>query len=185
MRLVILDRDGVINQDSDAFIKHPEEWQPLPGSLAAIARLTNAGYAVLVATNQSGLARGLFDIDTLNAIHQKMRTQVAVHGGRIDAIAFCPHGPEAGCDCRKPAPGLLSELAQRFGIALSGIAVIGDSQRDLEAARAVDARPILVMTGRGTATATSLPDHLQGIEISADLNAAVDLILANSDPGRP
>ncbi|TVQ88005.1 MAG: D-glycero-beta-D-manno-heptose 1,7-bisphosphate 7-phosphatase [Chromatiaceae bacterium] len=181
MRLVILDRDGVINQESDAFIKHPREWEPLPGSLAAIARLTNAGFSVLIATNQSGLARGLFDIDTLNAIHQTMRSQVEACGGRIDAIAFCPHGPESDCGCRKPAPGLLLELGQRCATPLAGVPVVGDSRRDLEAARAVGARPMLVLTGRGAATARTMPDSLQGIEISADLNAAVDLILADGD----
>ncbi len=134
MKLVILDRDGVINADSDAYIKSPAEWVPISGSLEAIASLTNAGMTVAVATNQSGLARGLFDIDTLNRIHGLMVERVGAVGGRIDAIAFCPHGPDAGCGCRKPAPGLLLALAKRFGVSLLDVPVVGDSVRDLEAA---------------------------------------------------
>ncbi|KAA6187480.1 D-glycero-beta-D-manno-heptose 1,7-bisphosphate 7-phosphatase [Thiohalocapsa marina] len=183
--MVILDRDGVINQDSDAFIKSPEEWLPIPGSLEAIATLGNAGFTVAVATNQSGIARGLFDIDTLGAIHQQMMRRLADLGGHVDAIAFCPHGPGDGCRCRKPAPGLLLELGRRLGRPLAGVPVVGDSLRDLEAAVGVGASPILVRTGKGRRTEQTLPETLAGIPIADDLQAAVDLILRTyPDPAR-
>src|SRR5450756_2364763 len=136
MKLIILDRDGVINSDSDLFIKSPAEWLPLPGSLEAIARLNQAGYRVVVATNQSGVGRGLFDMTTLNAIHDKMHKAVNQLGGRIDAVFFCPHAQDAGCACRKPQPGMLLEIAERFNVALAGVPAIGDSLRDLQAASA-------------------------------------------------
>jgi len=156
MKLVILDRDGVINADSREFIKSPAEWRPLPGSLEGIARLTRAGFAVVVATNQSGVGRGLLDEPTLAAIHGKMEAAVSAAGGRIDAIYYCPHRPEDGCDCRKPRPGLLREIAARYGTTLDDVPVIGDSRRDIEAALAVRARPILVLTGSGRATLADL-----------------------------
>jgi D-glycero-D-manno-heptose 1,7-bisphosphate phosphatase len=177
MKLVILDRDGVINADSDAYIKSPAEWVPISGSLEAIASLTNAGMTVAVATNQSGLARGLFDIDMLNRIHGLMVERVGAVGGRIDAIAFCPHGPDAGCGCRKPAPGLLLALAKRFGVSLVDVPVVGDSVRDLEAAASVGARPILVRSGKGRLAATRLPAHLAGVLVVDDLESAVAAIL--------
>jgi D-glycero-D-manno-heptose 1,7-bisphosphate phosphatase len=152
MKLIILDRDGVINFDSDQFIKNPEEWKPIPGSLEAIARLTQAGYRVVVATNQSGIGRGLFDMPTLNAIHDKMHKACAQVGGRIDAVFFCPHTNDADCACRKPKSGMLEEIALRYGISLSGVPVIGDSLRDLEAAARVQAQPILVLSGKGGRT---------------------------------
>jgi D-glycero-D-manno-heptose 1,7-bisphosphate phosphatase len=148
-RFVILDRDGVINEDSDAYIKSPDEWIPIPGSLDAIALLTRSGYRVVVLTNQSGLARGLFDEAMLERIHAKMRQAVEAAGGKIEAIYFCPHGPEDGCDCRKPKPGLFRQFAQDYGLNLTGIPAIGDSLRDLQAARAVGAEPIFVTTGKG------------------------------------
>ncbi|MCW8905589.1 D-glycero-beta-D-manno-heptose 1,7-bisphosphate 7-phosphatase [Sedimenticola sp.] len=151
-KLIILDRDGVINEDSDTHIKSPDEWIPIPGSLTAIAKLNQAGYRVVIATNQSGLARGLFKIDTLNAIHSKMNLALASEGGRIDGLFFCPHGPKAGCDCRKPKPGLLLQIADRFYTSLEKVPCIGDSLRDLRAATAVGARPILVRTGKGAKT---------------------------------
>jgi D-glycero-D-manno-heptose 1,7-bisphosphate phosphatase len=171
MKLVVLDRDGVINLDSDQYIKSPEEWKPIPGSLEAIARLTQAGFRVVVATNQSGLGRGLFDMATLNAMHDKMHKAVNQLGGRIDAVFFCPHAQDAGCDCRKPQPGMLREIAARFDLALAGVPVIGDSLRDLQAASAVGARPVLVLTGKGEQTLKSggLPE---GTEIHRDLAAA-------------
>jgi len=171
MKLVVLDRDGVINLDSDQYIKSPEEWKPIPGSLEAIARLTQAGFRVVVATNQSGLGRGLFDMATLNAMHDKMHKAVNQLGGRIDAVFFCPHAQDAGCDCRKPKPGMLREIAARFGLALTGVPVIGDSLRDLQAASAAGARPVLVLTGKGEQTLKSggLPE---GTEIHRDLAAA-------------
>ncbi len=149
MKLVVLDRDGTINHDSDQYIKSPEEWRPIRGSPEAIARLTHAGWRVVVATNQSGLARGLFDIATLNAIHDTMHRTIAQAGGRIDAIFFCPHAPEAGCGCRKPKPGLLHEIAARMNVDLADVPVVGDSQRDLQAAAAAGAQPCLVLTGNG------------------------------------
>jgi D-glycero-D-manno-heptose 1,7-bisphosphate phosphatase len=171
MKLVVLDRDGVINLDSEQYIKSPEEWKPIPGSLEAIARLTQAGFRVVVATNQSGLGRGLFDMATLNAMHDKMHKAVNQLGGRIDAVFFCPHAQDAGCDCRKPQPGMLREIAARFDLALAGVPVIGDSLRDLQAASAVGARPVLVLTGKGEQTLKSggLPE---GTEIHRDLAAA-------------
>lgn len=152
MKLIILDRDGVINHDSDAYIKSPSEWRPLPGSLEAIARLCKAGYRVVVATNQSGVARGLYDLATLAAIHAKMQQAVHTAGGRLDAIFFCPHGPDAGCQCRKPQPGLFLEIIARFKAAPSEIHAIGDQLRDLQAAHAAGCRPVLVLTGKGQST---------------------------------
>lgn len=152
MKLVILDRDGVINHDSDQYIKSPEEWKPIPGSLAAIARLNQAGYRVVVATNQSGIGRGLFETDTLIAIHEKMNKALALVGGRLDAIFFCPHTNEDQCDCRKPRPGMLREIAARFNADLAGVPAIGDSLRDLKAAAAAGAQPVLVLTGKGRKT---------------------------------
>lgn len=179
MRLVILDRDGVINEDSDEFIKSPDEWKPLPGSLEAIAQLSNAGWRVVVATNQSGLSRKLFDIDNLHAIHAKMHSMVNEYGGVIDAIFFCPHGPKDNCDCRKPKPGMLQQIAQRLRINLTGVPVIGDSLRDLQAAQAVGAQPILVRTGKGTQTLYSA-EGLDGIPIYCDLKQAANALLADT-----
>ena len=186
MPLAILDRDGVINRESDAFIKHPDEWQPLPGALEAIARLHLAGWHLAIATNQSGLARGLFDIDALNAIHAKLLRRVQAVGGNIDLITFCPHGPDDDCDCRKPHPGLLHQIGCRFDRSLAGVPVIGDSWRDLEAARVVGAQPILVLTGRGEKTRQAHRDELEGIAVVDDLAAAVDLLLdgVDAEPSR-
>ncbi|GAB4118986.1 MAG: D-glycero-beta-D-manno-heptose 1,7-bisphosphate 7-phosphatase [Sideroxydans sp.] len=160
MKLIILDRDGVINYDSDQFIKNPEEWRPLPGSLEAIARLNQSGYRVVVATNQSGIGRGLFDMPTLNAIHDKMHKSLALVGGRIDAIFFCPHTNDARCDCRKPKSGMLEEIAARYGVSLVGVPAVGDSLRDLQAAARLGASPYLVLTGKGVKTqdAGGLPE---------------------------
>jgi D-glycero-D-manno-heptose 1,7-bisphosphate phosphatase len=158
MKLVILDRDGVINEDSPDFIKSAAEWKALPGSLEGIARLTRAGYSVAVATNQSGIGRGLLDEATLAAIHRKMQAAVTAAGGCIEAIHYCPHRPGDGCDCRKPKAGLLREIAARFRVPLDGVPVIGDSGRDIQAARAVGARPILVLTGSGRDTLRALEE---------------------------
>ena len=152
MKLIILDRDGVINHDSDAYIKSPEEWRALPGSLEALARLSQAGFRVVVATNQAGVARGLFDLATLGAIHTKMHQAVIQAGGRIEAIFFCPHSPDAGCDCRKPKPGMLVEIFKRFKVAPREVFAVGDSLRDLHAAEAAGCVPVLVLTGKGKAT---------------------------------
>ena len=152
MKLIILDRDGVINYDSDQFIKSPEEWKPLPGSLEAIAHLNQAGYRVVVATNQSGVGRGLFDLPTLNAIHDKMHKACAQVGGRIDAVFFCPHAADSSCECRKPKSGMIKEIAERYGMDLTGVPSVGDSLRDLEASVRLGAQPILVLTGKGQKT---------------------------------
>ncbi|HVB49088.1 MAG TPA: D-glycero-beta-D-manno-heptose 1,7-bisphosphate 7-phosphatase [Burkholderiales bacterium] len=170
MKLIILDRDGTINHDSDQYIKSPAEWKPLKGSLEAMARLTQAGYRVVVATNQSGIARGLFDMTTLNAIHDALHRAVNQAGGRIDAIFFCPHAADSNCECRKPKPGMLREIAKRLNVSLDGVPVVGDALRDLQAAAAVGARPILVLTGKGRKTRDSeeLPE---GTEVFPDLAA--------------
>lgn len=177
MKLIILDRDGVINVHSDQFIKSPDEWKPIPGSLEAIARLTREGWRVVVATNQSGLARGLFEMATLNAIHAKMHKAVMLAGGRIDAVFFCPHSAEMDCSCRKPRTGLFNEIAARYGKELCGVPVVGDSLRDLQVADSVDAWPLLVTTGKGkkTLAAGGLPKNTS---VFADLNEAVDQLLA-------
>ena len=177
MKLVILDRDGVINLDSDQYIKSPEEWKPIAGSLEAIARFTQAGFRVVIATNQSGLGRGLFDMATLNAMHDKMHKAVNQLGGRSDAVFFCPHAQDAGCACRKPRPGMLLEIAERFNVSLAGVPAIGDSLRDLEAASAAGARPVLVLTGKGEQTLKSggLPE---GTETHRDLAAAAMALAA-------
>jgi D-glycero-D-manno-heptose 1,7-bisphosphate phosphatase len=151
-KLIVLDRDGVINHDSDQFIKSPDEWRPIPGSLEAIARLNHAGFRVVVATNQSGVGRGLLDIATLNAIHERMHKALAQVGGRIDAIFFCPHTADSQCECRKPKPGMLEEIGQRFNVDMTGVPCLGDSPRDLAAAEAVGAQPMLVLTGKGEKT---------------------------------
>lgn len=152
MKLIVLDRDGVINEDSDQFIKSPEEWRPIDGSLEAIARLCQWGYTVVVATNQSGVGRGLFDMDMLASIHDKMHKAVVQAGGRIDAVFFCPHAADSKCECRKPRPGMLVEIAHRYNVDMSEVPVVGDSLRDLQAAVTVGAQPVLVLTGKGQAT---------------------------------
>lgn len=175
--LVILDRDGVINRDSREFVKTVAEWVPLPGSVEAIAQLSRAGYTVTVASNQSGLARGLVNRHALRAMHRKLRRLVAAKGGRVDRIVVCPHGPDDGCACRKPRPGLLRRLARHYDSDLAGVPVIGDSLRDLQAAAAAGARPILVRTGNGRKTAASLSGELAAIEVFDDLAAAAAVLV--------
>ncbi|MBL8541196.1 MAG: D-glycero-beta-D-manno-heptose 1,7-bisphosphate 7-phosphatase [Burkholderiales bacterium] len=177
MKLVILDRDGVINFDSAQFIKSPAEWKPIPGSLEAIARLNQAGFRVVVASNQSGVGRGLLDMSTLNEINGKMHKALAQVGGRIDAVFYCPHASDADCECRKPRPGMLQEIARRFNVDLTGVPSVGDSLRDLEASVAMGAQPYLVLTGKGAKTveAGGLPE---GTVVVEDLAQAVDRILA-------
>lgn len=154
-KLIILDRDGVINEDSDDFIKSAAEWQPIPGSLEAIARLNRAGYRVVIASNQSGIGRGLFDVKALAGVHQRLRSELHSLGGHVDAIFYCPHHPNDDCACRKPRTGLFTEIADRFNTSLDTVPAIGDSLRDLQAARAAGARPILVRTGKGEQTLSS------------------------------
>ena len=176
MKLIILDRDGVINLDSDQFIKSPAEWLPIPGSLEAIARLNQAGYRVVVATNQSGVGRGLFDMATLNAIHDKMHKSAALAGARIDAVFFCPHTAESHCQCRKPKPGMFEEIASRFNVELTDTPSVGDSLRDLQAGVSFGTRPYLVLTGKGSKTqaAGGLPE---GTQVFANLSAVVSELL--------
>lgn len=177
MKLAILDRDGVINQDSDAYIKNPDEWIALPGSLEAIARLSRANWRVVIASNQSGVARGLFSMDTLNAIHAKLRREVAQVGGSIDAIFICPHGPDDGCTCRKPKPGMFLDIARRYDVDIKSVPAVGDSLRDLQAAAAANCSPWLVLTGNGQKTLNH-PDLPAGSQVKADLAAVVDTWLS-------
>lgn len=177
MKLVILDRDGVINEDSDDYIKKPSEWIPIPGSLEAISALNAAGWTVSIATNQSGLARGLFDSSTLHAIHQTMNLWLDRYNAKVDHIVWCPHGPNDLCQCRKPKPGMYRHIASHFNTVLHQVPVIGDSKRDLDAAFAVGAQPILVQSGKGkrTIAAGQLP---KGTLIYSDLRAAVKSLLS-------
>lgn len=183
MPAIILDRDGVINRDSVNFIKSVGEWEALPGSLEAIARLSAAGWRVAVCTNQSGVARGLLDARTLDAIHEHMRTQVRGLGGQVHGIYVCPHGPDQGCGCRKPAPGLLLTAARSLGFVLAGTPVVGDAARDMAAAASVDARPIRVRTGKDV--------HAPGggtgkdAEVYDDLRQAVDRLLNERELRNP
>ena len=179
MKLVILDRDGVINVDSDKFIKNPAEWKPIAGSLEAIARLNHMGYRVVVASNQSGIGRGLFEMGALNAINDKMYRALAHVGGRVDALFFCPHTTDSNCACRKPKSGMLVDIANRFNVDLTGVPSVGDSLRDLQAAHSVGAQPMLVLTGKGekTQAAGDLPEKTL---VFADLASAVRHITAES-----
>lgn len=180
MKLVILDRDGVINFDSPQFIKNPHEWNPIPGSLEAIALLNQSGFRVALATNQSGIERGLFDMATLNAIHDKMHRALAQFGGRIDALFYCPHAAEANCSCRKPKPGMLEEIARRFAMDLKDVPNVGDSLRDLQAGEALGTQNILVRTGKGTKTLAedNLPENTW---VCDDLADAVQRIIVELD----
>ena len=175
--LVILDRDGVINLDSENFIKSEDEWQPIPGSLEAIAALTRAGFTLAIASNQSGLARGLFDQAALDAMHAKMLGLINKAGGHISRIVACPHGPDDACDCRKPKPGMLEQLARHFDTSLEGVPVVGDSLRDLEAAEAVGARPILVRSGKGQRTEAALPERFARVAVYDDLAAVARALI--------
>lgn len=185
MALVVLDRDGVINEDSDDYIRSLDDWHPVPGSIQAIAELTRAGYRVAIATNQSGLGRGYFDLDTLESIHSHLRELVEEAGGQIAGIFYCPHLPDAGCDCRKPATGLLQAIERELGESPRNCHFIGDSLKDLQAARAYNCRPVLVRTGKGQGTAASLQsspadlDNPGDIPVYADLASAVAAILGN------
>ncbi len=187
LKLVILDRDGTINRASDEFVKSPEEWHPLPGALEAISRLNHAGFHVVLATNQSGLGRGLFDMAALNAVHTHMLKSLAAVGGRIDAIFYCPHAPDEGCACRKPAAGLLQQIEERYGVSLKGVPYVGDSLRDMQAAQTAQCAPHLVLTGRhADVQGQSLPPGFPvSTHVHADLAAFVDHLLgeaATADP---
>jgi len=182
MKIVILDRDGTINHDSDEYIKSPEEWRALPGALEAISRLNHAGYHVVIATNQSGLGRGLMDVAALNAIHKRMLKQLAAVGGRVDAIFYCPHAPTDGCACRKPMPGLIEQIAERFGLEMQGVSFVGDTLNDMQAAVAAGCVPHLVLTGKSEALRGQPlpPSFPAGTQTHMDLNAFVDVLLKKS-----
>lgn len=181
MKLIIIDRDGVINEDSDAYIKSPEEWIPIPGSLEAIARLNRAGYTVTVATNQSGLSRGYFDLKTLSAMHRKMDSLLAEQGGSVDAVFYCPHGPKDDCDCRKPKPGLLNEISKRLQIKLDNVFFVGDTLNDVKAAIAANAKPILVETGKGQDTVKLLKEKgFSKVPVYKNLAEMVDDLLTDA-----
>jgi D-glycero-D-manno-heptose 1,7-bisphosphate phosphatase len=181
MKLVILDRDGTINEDRDDYVKSPEEWIPVPGALEAIARLNHAGWHTVVASNQSGIGRGLFDMATLNAMHLKMHQMLAKHGGRIDAVFFCPHTPADNCDCRKPMPGLFKQIGERYGVDLSLVPVVGDVLRDLQAGTQVGCEPHLVRTGKaarmGEAEIAELCAKVPGTTVHADLGAFAEWLI--------
>jgi D-glycero-D-manno-heptose 1,7-bisphosphate phosphatase len=188
VKLIILDRDGTINEDRDDFVKAPDEWVPIPGALEAIARLNHAGWHTVVATNQSGLGRGTFDMATLNAMHTKMNQMLAKQGGRIDAVFFCPHAPEDACNCRKPLPGLFEQIGERFGVDLNEVPVVGDSLRDLQAGVAVGCRPHLVRTGKGAqldaAQLEALCAQVPGTVVHADLAAFAEHMIRTERKGR-
>ena len=178
MKLIILDRDGVINEDSDDYIKSPDEWNPIPGSLDAISRLNHAGYHVAVASNQSGIARGYFDLETLSAMHNKMNDLLSVSGGQVDAVFFCPHGPKDDCDCRKPKPGLLNEIGVRFQTRLDDVLFVGDTISDIKAAKAAGATPVIVKTGKGERTLEKLAENgFEDIPVYDDLSDVVSTLL--------
>ena len=175
---VILDRDGVINHDSDTYIKSVDEWVPISGSINAIARLSKAGFKVVVATNQSGLARGLFDEITLANIHSYMCSQVESAGGNIEAIFYCPHGPEDGCTCRKPLPGMLNQIEDEYNLSVRNAYLVGDTEKDIDVAFTKFCQPILVRTGKGEATEKQLSiEKKERVIIVENLNSAVDFIL--------
>lgn len=178
MKLIILDRDGVINEDSDAYIKSAEEWHPIPGSLLAMGKLCQAGYTLVVATNQSGIARGYYDLEALHAMHRKMDNHLEAYGGRVDSVFFCPHGPNDKCDCRKPKDGLYRDIARRYQMDLDAVPAIGDSYRDLQAARSAGADPILVKTGKGIQTVSELKQKDKNtIPVFNNLSEAAEHIL--------
>lgn len=183
MSLVILDRDGVINEDSDDFIKSPDEFVAIPGSLEAIARLNHSGHRVIVATNQSGVGRKLLDIEMLMRIHERLYRQLAEVGGTLDAIVFCPHVPRDRCRCRKPRPGMLNEIARRLRRPLEDVPVVGDKLSDIEAAREAGAKPVLVRTGKGRATEASGGEAVAGVPVYDNLAAVVDELLQSRDVG--
>ena len=186
-KLIILDRDGTINEDRDDFVKTPDEWVPIPGALEAIARLNQAGWHTVIATNQSGLGRGLFDVGSLNAIHHKMHKALAAYGGRIDAVFYCPHTPDDQCQCRKPLPGLFEQIGERFGVDLRSAHVVGDTPRDLQAGATVGCQPHLVLTGKAESLrGKPLPEgYPEGTRTHQDLAAFADWLIARAPAPKP
>lgn len=188
MKLIIYDRDGTLNEDRDDYVTSAEEWQPIPGALEAVARLTQAGWHAVVATNQSGLGRGLFDMAALNAMHLKLNQQLALAGGRLDAIFFCPHVPSDECDCRKPLPGLMQQIGERYAIDLKNVPAVGDSLRDMQAAQAAGCEAHLVLTGKAgamdEAERAALLAQVPGTVVHKDLSAFADAILRKDRQAR-
>ena len=189
LKLVILGRDGILNEYRDDHVKAPSEWQPVPGALEAVARLNHAGWHVVVATNQSGIGRGMIDMASVNAVHAHMMQLLAVVGGRIDAVFFCPHTPEDRCACRKPMPGLMTEVGQRYGIDLAQVPMVADTLRDLQAAHAAGCQPHLVRTGRvavlGPEQLQALVDQVPGTTVHADLAAFAQAVLQREHGALP
>ena len=193
MKLLILDRDGTLNRSRDDYVASPEEWEPLPGALEAVARLNQEGWRVVLATNQSGIGRGLFDMAALNAIHAKMNRALAAVGGRIEAVFFCPHSPEDGCHCRKPAPGLFEQIGERFGVVLSGVQAAGNAVRHVQAAASAGCQPHLLLTGQSehlrdrvglgadADLAALLPELPAGTRLHTDLAAFADWLLTHQE----
>jgi D-glycero-D-manno-heptose 1,7-bisphosphate phosphatase len=181
VKLIILDRDGTVNEDRDDYVKSPDEWVPIPGSLEAVARLNHAGWHTVIATNQSGLGRGLFDMAALNAMHLKMNQQLAGLGGRIDAVFFCPHAPDEGCSCRKPAPGLIELIGERYGVHLEEVPVVGDSLRDLQAGQALGCPLHLVRTGKSAhlnaMQIVQMRELVPNMQVHADLAAFAESLI--------
>lgn len=179
--LVILGRDGVLNEFREGHVTVPEEWVPVPGALEAVARINHAGWHTVVATNQSGIGRGMIDMSAVNAVHARMHQMLQAQGGRIDAVFFCPHTPEDGCDCRKPKPGLLHDIGRRYGMQLQGVPMVGDTLRDLQAAQAAGCEPHLVLSGRARGLAGAalqeLLDQVPGAQVHASLDAFADFLL--------
>lgn len=188
-RLVILGRDGILNVYREDHVKEPQEWRPVPGALEAVARLNQDGWHVVVATNQAGIGRGMFDMASLNAVHAQMMKLLAAQGGRLDAVFFCPHAPEEHCDCRKPLPGMMHDIARRYGVDLRQVPMVGDTLRDLQAAQAAGCEPHLVLTGRAAgldeAQLSRIVEQVPGTRIHADLGAFADDLLHRTHPGAP
>ena len=195
MKLLILDRDGTLNRNRDDYVASPDEWEALPGALEAVARLNQGGWRVVLATNQSGLGRGTFDMAALNAIHAKMHRQLAAVGARVEAVFFCPHAPEDACDCRKPAPGLFRQIGERFGVDLADVPAAGNALRHVQAAAAAGCPPHLLLTGQSghlrgqaeghAAVHTRVPGLPPGVRVHDDLGAFADWLLAPDTPQAP
>jgi D-glycero-D-manno-heptose 1,7-bisphosphate phosphatase len=192
VKLVILGRDGVLNVYREDHVKAPEEWLPVPGALEAVARLNHAGWHTVVATNQAGIGRGMIDMASINAVHAHMNRQLMTLGGRIDAVFFCPHTPEDGCDCRKPQPGMMKDIGHRYGADLAGVPMVVDTLRDLQAAAAAGCPPHLVCTGRAAAldeaTLARFVELVPAARVHRDLGAFADWLLSgehvvDSGPG--
>jgi D-glycero-D-manno-heptose 1,7-bisphosphate phosphatase len=187
VKLVILGRDGILNDFRDDHVKAPEEWYPIAGALEAVARLNHAGWHAVVATNQSGIGRGMIDMASVNAVHAHMLKQLMAVGGRLDAVFFCPHTPEDGCECRKPQPGLMRDIGKRYGIDLKHVPMVADTLRDLQAAHAAGCEPHLVLTGRAALMDAEqirqITDQVPGTQVHADLASFAEHLLMRPGPG--